>query len=101
MTLTAISGLKRWRAGLTQTSYRIIWSIRAEIKVRYLSVKAQRAFQNLHQRNNVMTVTLTTIVDFIFVKPLFHEILTIYLEIQLVAHRVALDVGGNASVQPC
>ena len=48
-----------------------------------------------------MTVTLTTNVDYIFVKPLFHEILTIYLEIQLVAHRVALDVGGNASVQPC
>ena len=49
-----------------------------------------------------MTATLTTIVDYIFVKPLlFHEILTINLEIELVAHRVALDVGGNASVQPC
>ena len=77
-------------------------SFKAPIKVGYLFVQTQRAFQNLHQRNNVMTVTLTTIVDYIFVKPLlFHEILTIYLEIQLVAHRVALDVGGNASVQPC
>ena len=49
-----------------------------------------------------MTATLTTIVENIFVKPLlFHEILTINLKIELIAHRVALDVGGNASVQPC